>query len=77
MLAFNPKILVLTRNIVMLNGLNLLNLPEYKTMNETRNFLLEKLQWYQIENCNALAGLKDQNNQKVFTKMSKIFNRNY
>ena len=29
MLALNWKILVFTRNMLMLNGLNLLNLPEY------------------------------------------------
>ena len=70
MLAFNREILLLTRNMVMLNWLNWLNLSEYKTMNVTRNLLLKKLRWYQLENFTTLAGIKDQNNRKVFTRIS-------
>ena len=47
------------------------------TMNLTRNFLLEKLRWYQLENFITLTGIKDQNNRKVFARISNIFNQNY
>ena len=43
-------------------------------MNVMKNFLLEKLLWYQLENFITLTVIKDQDNRKVFTK---IFNRNY
>ena len=46
-------------------------------MNAMRNFLLEKLRWYQLENFITLTGIKDQNNRKVFTRISNIFNWNY
>ena len=41
-------------------------------MNVTRNFLLEKLRRYQLENFIKLTGIKDQNNRKVFTTISNI-----
>ena len=47
------------------------------TMNVTRDFLLEKLRWYQLENFITLIGIKNQNNQKMFTGISNIFNRKY
>ena len=46
-------------------------------MNVTRNFLLEKLQRYQLENFITLTGIKDQKNRKVFNRISNIFNPNY
>ena len=39
-------------------------------MNITRNFLLEKIRSYQLGNFITLTGIKDQKNQKVFTRIS-------
>ena len=41
-------------------------------MNVTKNFSLEKLRRYQLETCIKLTRIKDQNNRKVFTRISNI-----
>ena len=52
------------------------NLSEYiHECNE--KILLKKLRWYQLENFIILTGIKEQNNRKVFTRISNIFNRNH
>ena len=66
MLAFNREILVLTRNMVVLNGLNYLNLQEYKhEYNE--KFCTRKITVISSRKFYYLTRIKDQNNRKVFT----------
>ena len=43
-------------------------------MNVTRNVLLKKIRWYQLENFITLTEIKDQKNRKVFTRISNILN---